>query len=159
MYPRNVIINDVELNWCKLAKPMTNQFGATQYEMQIVAKDKAHADKITAETGISFKEKDGKFQSNLKRKATKRDGSDNGAPRVVDSNKAPLENPGSVGNGSRGNIIVWQYEYEFGGRKGVGNSLTAVQVTSLVKYENKNAVDFADAPSSEEPKAPSAELF
>ena len=158
MYPRNVIINDVELNWCKLAKPMTNQFGATQYEMQIVAKDKAHADKITADTGISFKEKDGKLVANLKRKATKRDGSDNGAPRVVDSNKAPLENPGSVGNGSKGNIIVWQYEYEFGGRKGVGNSLTAVQVTNLVKYESKNNVDF-DSVSSEEAPAPSAELF
>ena len=158
MYPRNVIIKDVEFNWCKLAKPVTNQFGATQYEMQIVAKDKAHADQISKETGLSFKEKDGKLMLNLKRKASKKDGSDNGAPRVVDSNKAPIENPASVGNGSRGNVIVWQYEYSFGGSKGIGNSLTAVQVTKLEVYENKNAVDF-DSVSEEAPKPASAELF
>ena len=160
MFPRNVIISNVELNWAKLVKPVTNQFGATLYEMQIATTDKAQADKITSETGIKFKEKDGKFVSNLKRKAAKRDGSDNGAPRVVDSSKNPMDGM-SIGNGSKGNVIVWQYEYEFGGAKGVGSSLTAVQVTDLVKYESKNSVDFdAVAPASEEvPAAPSAELF
>lgn len=156
MYPRNVIINNVELNWAKLARPITNQFGATQYELQIATKDKAHADKISADTGLSFKEKDGKFVMNLKRKAKDSKGADMTPVRVVDASKQPLDG-GSIGNGSIGNVIVWQYEYDFGGRKGVGSSLTAVQVTSLVKYERTSDVDF-DA-VSETPAAPSQDLF
>ena len=157
MFPRNVIINNVELNWAKLSKPITNQFGATQYEMQIATTDKAHADKISADTGLSFKEKDGKFVLNLKRKAKDSKGADMTPVRVVDANKAPVDG-GSIGNGSKGNVIVWQYEYDFGGRKGVGSSLTAVQVMELVKYERTSDVDF-DAVSSEPAAAPSADLF
>lgn len=156
MFPRNVVINNVELNWAKLARPITNQFGATQYEMQIATTDKAQADKITADTGLAFKEKDGKFVSNLKRKAKDSKGADMTPVRVVDANKAPLDG-GSIGNGSKGNVIVWQYEYDFGGRKGVGSSLTAVQVTDLVKYERTSDVDFAPIESA--PETPSKELF
>lgn len=159
MFPRNVIISNVELNWAKLAKPITNQFGATQYELQIATTDKAHADKISADTGLSFKEKDGKFVMNLKRKAMDSKGAAMTPVRVVDANKAEL-NGGSIGNGSKGNVIVWQYEYEFAGRKGVGSSLTAVQVTDLVKYERTADVDF-DSVSTDAPveAAPSADLF
>ena len=159
MFPRNVIISNVELNWARLVKPV-NPFGTEQYELQIATADKAQADKITADTGLSFKEKDGKFVSSLKRKAKKADGSDNGAPRVVDANKAAMDGM-IIGNGSKGNVIVWQYEYEYAGRKGVGSSLTAVQVTTLEKYEPKGSVDFdsvaVDAPVEE--SAPSADLF
>ena len=157
MYPRNVVINNVELNWAKLAKPITNQFGATQYELQIATKDKAHADKITADTGLSFKEKDGKFVMNLKRKAKDSKGADMTPVRVVDAAKNAMEG-GIIGNGSIGNVIVWQYEYNFGGRSGVGSSLTAVQVTNLVKYERTSDVDF-DAVEAPAEAAPSAELF
>ena len=156
MYPRNVIISDVELNWARLVKPV-NPFGTEQYELQIVAKDKEAAAKITSDTGISFKEKDGKLISSLKRKAKKSDGSDNGAPRVVDASKQPMDGM-SIGNGSKGNVIVWQYEYEYAGKKGIGNSLTAVQVTSLEKYEPSGSVDF-DAVEAPAEAAPSSELF
>lgn len=155
MYPRNVIINNVELNWARLVKPV-NPFGTEQYELQIATKDKAQADKITADTGLMFKEKDGSFVSSLKRKAKKNDGSDNGAPRVVDASKAAMDGM-SIGNGSIGNVIVWQYEYEYAGKKGVGSSLTAVQVTKLEKYEPSGSVDFDAA--VEEAAAPSADLF
>ena len=157
MFPRNVIISNVELNWAKLSKPITNQFGATQYELQIATADKAQADKISADTGLSFKEKDGKFVMNLKRKAKDSKGADMTPVRVVDVNKAAMDG-GSIGNGSKGNVIVWQYEYEFAGRKGVGSSLTAVQVTDLVKYERTSDVDF-DAVETAPAAAPSADLF
>ena len=157
MFPRNVIINNVELNWAKLSKPITNQFGATQYEMQIATTDKAHADKISADTGLSFKEKDGKFVLNLKRKAKDSKGADMTPVRVVDANKAPVDG-GSIGNGSKGNVIVWQYEYDFGGRKGVGSSLTAVQVMELVKYERTSDVDF-DAVATVSDDRASNDLF
>ena len=90
----------------------------------------------------------------LKRNAKKRDGSDNGKVRVVGADKMPLS--ATIGNGSKGNVIVWQYPYSApGGRSGISGSLTAVQVTDLVEY-NSGSVDFdvvADAPASETPAA------
>ena len=158
MFPRNVVINNVELNWAKLSKPFTNQFGATQYELQIATKDASKKDEIEASTGLKMKEKDGKFTLNLKRKAKDSKGQDMAPVRVVDSAKAALDG-GSIGNGSIGNVIVWQFEYEFAGRKGVGSSLTAVQVTDLVKYESKPSVDFEMAIEVTPESAPSKELF
>lgn len=157
MYPRNVTINDVELNWARIAKPVTNTYGVSQFELQIVAKDKAHADSITAETGLSFKEKDGKFTLNLKRKAMKKDGTENTPVRVVKADATPMtsEEAMKIGNGSRGNVIVWQYEYTFGGSKGIGNSLTAVQVVDMVEYVSASAgADFAPVAATKPADAP-----
>ena len=41
--PRNYRIDDVELNWAKLTKPVS-PFGQPQYELQIATTDKAVAD-------------------------------------------------------------------------------------------------------------------
>ena len=156
MFPRNVVINDVELNWARLVKPV-NPFGTEQYELQIATADANKKAEIEKSTGLSMKEKDGKFILSLKRKAKRKDGSDNGAPRVVDSAKAPVDGM-TIGNGSIGNVIVFQFEYEYAGRKGISSSLTAVQVTKLEKYEAKSNVDFdviGDAPAA----APSKDLF
>ena len=43
-------------------------------------------------------------------------------------------NIAKIGNGSTGNVIVFQYEYNAAGREGITSSLTAVQVTDLVEY-------------------------
>ena len=135
--PRNYLISDVELNWARLDTP-TNPFGTEIYEIQIATTDKAKADELKA-NHFNVKERDGKFVVSLKRNAKKRDGSDNGKVRVVDSAKNPMSSP--IGNGSVGNVIVWQYPYENMGRKGISGSLTAVQVTELVEY-NPSGVDF-----------------
>ena len=64
----------------------------------------------------------------------------------------------SIGNGSIGNVIVWQAPYEVQGRKGISNSLTAVQITTLEVYSGGSAaVDF-DVVGGEEPSA-EAPLF
>ena len=79
----------------------------------------------------------------LKRKAVKADGSPMDPVRVVDANKAPIMDRRSIGNGSVGNVIVWQAPYEVQGRKGISNSLTAVQITTLEVYSGgSNNVDF-----------------
>lgn len=150
--PRNYLISDVELNWARLNSPI-NPFGTEIYELQIATTDKAKADELTA-NHFNVKERDGKFVVSLKRNALKRDGSDNGKVRVVDSNKQPLET--NIGNGSRGNVIVWQYPYETMGRKGISGSLTAVQVTELVEY-NAGGVDFDIIGGSDDTSNP--ELF
>ena len=156
--PRNFLITDVEINYPRLDTPI-NPFGTEIYEIQIATTDKAKADELKA-NHFNVKERDGKFTVSLKRNAKKRDGSDNGKVRVVDGNKMPMENTRSIGNGSKGNVIVWQFPYEAMGRKGVSGSLTALQVTELVEYNGgAGGVDFDvvdSAPSSEQP---SADLF
>ena len=137
--PRNFLISDVELNWARLDTPI-NPFGTEVYELQIATTDSAKADDLKA-NHFNVKEKDGVFSVSLKRNALKRDGSDNGKVRVVDADKMPMENTRSIGNGSTGNVIVWQYPYDQAGRKGVSGSLTAVQVTNLVEY-NAGGIDF-----------------
>lgn len=152
--PKNVLINDVELNWARLDTPV-NPFGTPQWELQIATTD---ADKVAEmkAAGMNVKEKDGKSTVSLKRKATRADGSPMEAVRVVDANRNPVENRRSIGNGSVGNVIVWAYPYDTAGRKGIGFSLTAVQVTKLEVFEASNTTDFdivAPADSSD------AELF
>ena len=138
--PRNFKIMGVELNWARLDTPV-NPFGTEQYELQIATTDKAKADELRA-NHMNVKEKDGKFVVSLKRKAKKADGSDNGKVRVVDASLNPMENVRSLGNGSVGNVIVFQYPYSAMGREGIANSLTAVQVTDFVEYKADAAVDF-----------------
>ena len=153
--PRNYKIDNVEMNWVKIASPV-DSFGTMVYEMQIVV-TKEQAD-VLKSNFFNVKEKDGKFIVGLKRKAFKKDGSENGKVRAVDADLKPIENTRSIGNGSVGNVIVWQYPYKNASRSGIGNSLTAIQVTKLEKYESTGGVDFA-AVATEEPKTEAKELF
>ena len=138
--PRNFIIRDAELNWAKLDKPV-NPFGTEQYELQVATSDAAVA-KSWSENHLNVKEKDGKFTVSLKRKAKRQDGTDNGSPIVMDGRKQPLPSGVMIGNGSLGNVKVYQYPYDMMGRKGVGSSLTAVQVTQLIEYTGSDQDDF-----------------
>ena len=152
--PRNLLITDVQLNWARLVTPI-NPFGQDIYEIQISTTDQAKADQMKADH-LNVKEKDGVFTVSLKRNATRRDGSDNGKVRVVDSAKNPVD-AGGIGNGSTGNVIVWQYPYENAGRKGISGSLTAVQVTDLVEY-SAGGVDF-DVVEATEGSSEAPDLF
>ena len=94
-----------------------------------------------------------------KRKAVKADGNPMDPVRVVDAQKAPIMDRRSIGNGSVGNVIVWQSPYEYAGRSGVSSSLTAVQITKLEEYTPKtDNVDF-DIVGSEAPAESPADLF
>ena len=139
---RNFLIKDVELNWARLARPVS-PFGTEQYELQIATKDKAVAKEWTKEH-LKVKEKDGVFTVALKRKAVRANGESNGAIRVVDASKVALSADvvGTIGNGSVGNVIVRQYPYEAMGRKGIATQLEAVQVTKHEIYEGSGGVDF-----------------
>ena len=149
--PRNYLIENVELNWARLANPVS-PFGTPQWELQIATTDPVLAGQM-GENNLNVKEKDGKYTVSLKRKAVKADGTEMVPVRLVDAQKNPIENRGSIGNGSKGNVIVWQAEYEAMGKSGVSNSLTAVQVTELVEYAPTGGVDFSvvgDSPAGNE---------
>tara|TARA_B100000287_G_scaffold416823_1_gene451953 strand:+ start:136 stop:627 length:492 start_codon:yes stop_codon:yes gene_type:complete len=133
--PRNYRIDNVELNWAKLAKPV-NPFGTEQWELQIATTDKAQADEWSNNHFAVKQDKmdPNKFTVSLKRKAVKADGSANGPVRVVDAAAQPFADVSKIGNGSVGNVVVYQYPYETAGRKGIASSLTAVQVVTLQEY-------------------------
>lgn len=156
---RNFKIEGVSLNWARLDTPV-NPFGTEQYELQIATKDAAKAADLKANF-FNVKEKDGMFTVSLKRKAKKADGSDNGKVRVVNADLSPMENTRTIGNGSVGNVVVFQYPYKAAGREGIANSLTAVQITTLEKYEAAASADFTAVGVSEvsEPVTKTEELF
>lgn len=135
---RNYRIDNVELNWAKLDKPVS-PFGTLQWELQVATTDKAKADEL-ASNHFNVKEKDGMYTIALKRKAIKADGTENKPVTVVDGNLQPLD-ASKIGNGSVGNVIVYQYSYDMMGRKGIGSSLSGVQVTDLKEY-NPSASGF-----------------
>ena len=151
---RNFKLENVTLNWCRLNTPV-NPFGTEQYEAQVVVSKEQAA--TLAKEHFNVKEKDGVFSISLKRKAKKADGSDNGKVRVVDSNLQPITD--MIGNGSKGNVIVFQYPYTYAGRTGIGNSLTAIQVTDMIKFESDPAAEFNAIGSEEEPKVETKDLF
>ena len=137
MKTRNYRIDNVELNWAKLSKPV-NPFGTEQWELQIATTDKAIADTWSSNhLNVKQDKMDStKFTVSLKRKAVKANGDANSAVRVVDSSAValPHEKISQIGNGSTGNVIVYQYPYKQAGREGIANSLTAVQVIDFKEY-------------------------
>ena len=138
--PRNHLISNVTLNWARLDKPQ-NPFGTEQYEVQIETKDPAKAAELTA-NHMNVKEKEaGVFTVSLKRKAKRADGSDNGKVEVVGTKASEVIDVRTIGNGSQGNVIVWQYPYDAAGRQGIATSLTKIQITDLKVYAN-DSIDF-----------------
>ncbi len=160
--PRNFVIMGAELNWVRLDAPVSST-GVSNgrsfttplaWELQVATKDSAKADEWKA-NHLNVKSKDGVFSVSLNRKAAKKDGSAMDPVRVVDAQKMPFTNVRSIGNGTTGNVIVWQAPYGEGNMS-VFNSLTAVQITDLVEYTGGGTdFDVIDAPT----ETPSADLF
>ena len=151
MANENIRIDNVELHFPKLATPFKNKFGGENYEVAIIADASRRAELEAA----SLKVKDyegGKVIANLKRKATKANGEANEAPRVVDASRQPMtaDQVRSIGNGSTGNVIIYKYDYDFGGNQGTSHSLTAVQVTNLVEYAGSVDFDVVEAAATGE---------
>ena len=158
--PQNVLLSNVELNWARLDTPVDNPFGGVaNWEVQVASSNRADL-KALEDLGAKVKESDGQFTISLRRKSERADGAAMDPVRVVDAQKQPMDGPArrKVGNGSRGNVIVWAAPYEYMKRKGVTFSLTAVQITELVEYSGGGAsVDFDIV--GETPASEAADLF
>jgi len=173
---REYKIEDVTINYPKLDKPV-KPFADEQYEVQIATADESKVKELE-DNYIKFRRKDGAlvktmqkdtdgnptvemFTASLKRKTTKSNGDSNGKVRVVNNDLTPMENLTTIGNGSKGNVIVFQYNYDVAGRKGVGSSLTAIQITDHVVYAPAGRIDFSAVNSIEptEIQKPTSELF
>jgi len=143
----NTILRDVKLYWAKLDKPV-DPFGTLQWELTIQVPKKRESE-IASFGKVKEGFDKGTVAVALKKKALKADGTEAAKVGVVDANKQPLDSK-LIGNGSLGNIIVFQRPYEIKApngkvtKSGTSTMLTKVQVTELVKYERKsdNFVDF-----------------
>ena len=145
----NTIIRGVEFLWAKLdPKAPVNPFGQDQWEITIHVPVARKAE-LEAFGKVKLDEQRKTAFINLKKKATDREGNPTKAVRVVDSLKQDFE-PTLIGNGSKGNVIVMQKPYVLKTpqgkvqKEGISTTLLAVQVTELVKYEKRSAVDMFD---------------
>jgi len=148
----NVIIKDVELHWVKLDKPVS-PFGVEQFEISVQVPKKRSTELAVYGTVKPVKDRDGKDTGrvgiNLKKKAFKKDGTEAAKVRVVDTKKEAIDSK-IIGNGSKGNVMVYLQDYQIKApngkvtKEGTSAMLIAVQVTDLIRYEPKsdNFTDF-----------------
>lgn len=80
------------------------------------------------------------WRVNLRKKSIKTDGSAAGPVIVVDYNNKPID-PNTIGNGSIGNLRIFQYPYANNGKKGLASVLMAVQVVKHIVYKAKERDD------------------
>ena len=122
--------------WAQVVAPSTkfDEGGVYSIDVSVDAenKKKAEAD------GLTIKNKGderGDFVS-IKRKATRKDGTQNRAPEIKDNMKRPLEGV-LIGNGSTVNVLYRMYDWKWGGNSGKSAELQAIQVVDLVPYVDK----------------------
>jgi hypothetical protein len=81
------------------------------------------------------------FRVNLRKKSIKKDGQPASPVQVVNGAKEEID-PTSIGNGSIGNVRIYQYDYtKKDGSPGVVSVLMGVQVTKHIVYKAKPRTD------------------
>jgi len=151
---KSSVIRNVNFYYAKLDKAVVNPFGKEQYDIQLRF-PKERIQEMSAFGNPRLVE-DGNYAINVTRNPKNSKGQPTPV-RVVDANKQPIKD--LIGNGSAGNVIVYSYAYNVGGREGIKTVVIAVQVTGLIKYVPESTVDFdvLDAPVVATP-TPSAEF-
>jgi len=143
------VLKNVELWFCKLNPKYPNDHFDKEnptWEVQIRTRDKKQA-KEWKDLKLGVKpaeDDDGVFYKvNLKKRSKKKDGEPQNPVKVVSGSLEDLD-PAIIGNGSIGNVRIFQYDYNVGGREGVASMLMAVQVTTLNEYRPKPREDDFD---------------
>ena len=130
--------------WAKVHQPHFDQYneqGIFSIDVTVDAKTKKQLQDLGLGPRIKTKDDErGEFIT-IKRKYTRKDGTKNSAPRVVDSKKTPISPDDLIGNGSKVNVAFDTYDYNVGGNQGVGSSLKAVQVIKLIEYSPSENLD------------------
>ena len=129
------IIKEVKFYYSKLDKPVS-PFGTEIYDIQL--RFPKHRIKEMTAYGKPREVEGGEYAINITRKAKNAKGQKTPV-RVVDKDKNPMKD--LIGNGSEGNVIVYQYDWEVSGRTGTKTILIALQVTNLLEY-TREEVDF-----------------
>jgi hypothetical protein len=132
------ILKQVELFYPRLIPGKPNakyNKEAPTWEVQIRTRDKK-VSKQWADANLKPKlqeDADGKifYSVTLRKKSKKADGTANQPVQVVNGSLEAID-PQSIGNGSIGNVRIFQYEY--GDEKKIASMLMSIQITKLVEY-------------------------
>lgn len=77
------------------------------------------------------------FRLNLRKKSIKADGEASSPVSILNGHLEAVD-PKSIGNGSIGNVRIYQYEYpKEGGGKGIATVLMGIQLTTHIMYQAK----------------------
>ncbi|MAZ71628.1 MAG: hypothetical protein CMC70_00640 [Flavobacteriaceae bacterium] len=131
-------------SWAKVHQPHYDQYnedGVFSIDVTVDAKTKESLKKLGLITKVKNKDDERNDFITIKRKYTRKDGTKNSSPRVVDAKKNPISPDILIGNGSSVNVLFDTYDYNVAGNKGVGMSLKAVQVTKLLEYSPDGNID------------------
>ena len=131
------IIRDVTLNFAKVYKSEVNPFGKDQFDIQLEFGKERAAE--MSEYGKIRALPNGNMALNVSRPAKNNKGQ-KAKIRVVDSEKNDMTD--GIGNGSKGNVMVYSYDWTVAGKTGRKTILIAVQVTDLVEYNPEATMDF-----------------
>ena len=130
--------------WAKVHQTHFDQYneqGIFSIDVTVDAKTKKQLQDLGLGPRIKNKGDERNDFITIKRKYTRKDGTKNSAPRVVDSKKTPISPDDLIGNGSKVNVAFDTYDYNVGGNQGVGSSLKAVQVIKLIEYSPSENLD------------------
>jgi len=140
------ILKNAELFFAKLdPKRPNDRFDKENptWEVQARTRSKAQA-KEWKDLHLNVKpDEDGDgifYKVTLKKKSKKRTGEDQNPVQLVNGSLEPID-PNTLGNGSIGNIRLFQYDYEIAGRSGVASMLMAIQVTLFKEFTPKPRED------------------
>ena len=122
--------------WAWVTVPNTTYEPA--YTIDVVLEDE-QADKLTEE-GYNVKTKDYGRSITIKRKVSKKDGTQRPVPKLMDATKQPFN--AAVGNGSDVKVQCRPWEMEINKKMIRGFELQAVQVLSLVPYAGADGEEF-----------------
>jgi len=130
-----IVVRDVTFNWAKLVDKHS-PFGTLQWDVQVVTNNDATKAQLES-AGVKMKSGDNGYYANIKRKAVKANGEPQEPPKVVDTDKEEMapSKIKSMGNGSKGHIKLFSYDWEMAGKKGVSAMLVAMQITDYVSYD------------------------
>lgn len=143
MNSKTVVIRDLEFHWPHLVKSHS-PFGAEIWDIQVRTTDDNVAKQLS-DAGVSIKiDPEGFFKGNVKRKTVSAKGDPLKAPLVLGADKMPLDNPEAVGNGSKGAVKLFSYEYSTPARSGTAAMLVAILVEDLVEYTSAGNPDDED---------------
>lgn len=157
------IIKNAELHYAKLdPKRPSKRFNPENptWEIQIRTTDKAVKKEWEA-LGLSVKaivpdEGAPYFRANLSKKSLNKEGQPNQPVKVVDAKLREVD-PSSVGNGSVGNLRIFQREYvKKTGGQGISTTLMAVQLVSHIVYIPTMGEDFDELEEETSVVAPPA---
>ena len=125
--------------WASIVAPNTTFDSDGVWSIDVCNLDKKNLG-IVNKDGLTVKNKGddrGDFVTVKRKVRNQKSGELNRAPTLVDAQKRAMMNT-AVGNGSVVNVKYNPFDWDFGGRKGIGANLNAVQVIDLIPYSSDN---------------------